>query len=320
MLKTKIKFLLGMMNREVSIIGGLAVVVVAVLAFGALYYKLDHKVDDGKSIGYIGNNSKNKNISRHAPIVDSNQFVVPEDAGKSGKVAIIVDNLDTAKSAVANVAKKNGGNVFKTFIAYSSDNIKNGSIVIQVPAYNFDSAFADLKKIGNQVVQESTEQIPLRNVPYAYPVPSERENNLGSETANDNVASGKKAEDEDQNVNNIPSSAPAEMPLYYSVAQDKGYIKVIFADYGKNESVKSGSANGLFFSSVSYFDFSEMLVVIAIKSIFLIVLLAVLIIIAKKIIKSFRKNKNKPAVHVVKQASKIGAKAVKTKKVVKRRI
>ncbi|HRY27936.1 MAG TPA: hypothetical protein P5323_02265 [Candidatus Moranbacteria bacterium] len=54
--------------------------------------------------------------------------------------------------------------------------------------------------------------------------------------------------------------------------------------------------------------------ILAIKSIFLITLLAILFVIVKRVIKNLRNKKNKPSVHVVKQAVKIRPRAIKKAK------
>lgn len=166
-----------------------------------------------------------------------NKFILPDDALKSGELAIVVSNLEAAKKAVADIAAKNSGNVYSTFISYASGNVKNGSIVVQVPVSNFDATFGDLKKVGNQIMQESTRQIPLRNN-YAVPmmgaagVTSSAQPSDGKTAASTNATSA---------VDARPEIAIYPNPIAYQQNQDKGYVRIVFVDYGVGS-----TANGNF--------------------------------------------------------------------------
>lgn len=261
-------------------------------------------------------------------------FVVPEDALKKGEIAIVVSDLESARKSVADIASNESGSIYATNIKYSSDKIKNGSIVVQVPMENFDSAFAGLKKIGNKVIQESTQQIPLRNY-YQYPMPlaaqEEVKNSSGENISDDNLSADVTDSDASAPVSQT-EIAPA-YPIISQPVQDKGYIKVIFVDYGKysyeGQRTMPGGIGGGIFGVSGYMGQnmrSNILLVIIIKSILLIVLIALLVVIFKKIFKNLRKEKvvqrkpqirlsqRKPIVHVVRQTPKTRSRTVRIAK------
>jgi hypothetical protein len=312
--KTKIMFLIGRTNKKTLVIGTMAIIIIAILGLGVLAacWKLKHFRS--------GDDVSTARSSMMAPY-DKNQFILPEDAAKSGEIAVIVDNLETAKSAVVDAATKNDGKIYSTLISYSSNKIKNGSMVVQVSSENFETAFGDLKKIGKQIVQESTQQISKHNFTYPYPLASGSaeltapSSQTSSNTASaDNIATDKKA------VSPAASSASIALPPYQPAVQDKGYIKVIFVDYTNgyvNNNYSGSHSNLVNMLGVGYVGQNmrnNIWVVLAIKSILLIVLLVILVIIAKKIIKNLRKTRNRPTVHVVKQASRSRAKATRTRR------
>ena len=121
-------------------------------------------------------------------------------------------------------------------------------------------------------------------------------------TVNSNVTNGAAA----------IAPAPTIMPIYPQIAQDKGYIKVIFADYGKsNDSAIAtvsktniGNMLGVGYRGQNMRD--NIWVVLAIKSIVLIVLIWVIIIIAMRIIVNLQKIKRskKSIAPIVKQVAK----------------
>lgn len=244
-------------------------------------------------------------LSSSRQINNQDQFVTPDDAVKSGELAVVVDNLENAKKAVSDIAAKNTGNVYSTFISYAAGNLKNGSIVVQVPAANFDAAFGDLKKIGKQLVQESTRQVPIRNI---YPMPlAASEKSVGKAVDEKAIA----ADDSSVASEVKPEIAIYPSPVQFQQPQDKGYIKIVFVDYGK------GSAAG-FATSAGQNQDNKLWVVFAIKLGMLIALLVILIIISKKILQNFRvifaARKARPTVHVVRQMPKTRARIVRIAK------
>ena len=303
--KTKRMFLCGRVNKKSIIIGAIVTILIIVLGIGVL--AANWKIDRYNNANL--NMARNGDITKHYPSSiqpnNGDEFVLPQDAAKSGEIAIVVNDLDSAKNNVQNIAVKNGGIVYDTFIAYASNKIKSGSIVIQIPKANFDATLSDLEKIGSQVVQESVRQIPAANqIIYPQPQPmaevSDNSGNVPKEnsTVNSNVTNGAAAVAADQNTNN-PTIAPAPtiMPIYPQIAQDKGYIKVIFADYGKsNDSAIAtvsktniGNILGVGYGGQNMRE--NIWVVLAIKSIVLIVLIWVIVIIARRIIVNLQKIK-----------------------------
>jgi hypothetical protein len=328
-------------SKKTIIIGSLAVIVIIILGLGVLaahwklkQLRLGSSPLSGKST-LVTEGSKNIRVYP-APDADSeSQFVIPQDAAKSGELALAVNDLEAARNAISAVATKNSGSIYATLISYASNNIKNGSIMIQVPVTNFDSAFSDLKKVGTQVVQESTKQIPSRvMMPYPYPLSVSAANSatVAAEKVDTTSPATSPATPAETNtgspaVSNSPASSVAPvpasiaMPIYYSQpAQDKGYIKIVFVDYGQTSYLNktgnpAGAASILGAGYTGQNMRNNLLVVLAVKSILLIVLIALLVILAKRIISNLKKlRKNKPVVHVVRQMPRNSAKAVRFKK------
>ncbi|EKE19687.1 MAG: hypothetical protein ACD_8C00124G0036 [uncultured bacterium] len=239
------------------------------------------------------------------------QFVLPQDALMSGEIAVVVGDLESAKKAVADSSTKNGGSVYATFISYASKNLKKGSMVVQIPAVNFDKTFAELKKIGTQVIQESTQKIPANN--FYYPMAA---------TAADASSSVSAQEDVDISEEDQSPEAKPEIAIYPAptqLAQDKGYIKIIFADYvtvGKrSEKNERGNFAGSFFgqgNSTSQNVKNNMFIVLGVKFIFLVASFGILFVLSKKIFKTLKDRKAKiTKIHVVRQMTKINKRVVK---------
>jgi hypothetical protein len=291
--KIKSFFLRGRANKKAVLIGAIVVFLILLIGFGIFVHWKIQRYSRLNNNGYAKMTRQHKMLAGGAGV-----FTMPQDAVKSGEIAIVVDDLDGTKNNIQNIATKNGGVVYSTFISYASDNIKNGSIVVQIPSVNFDTTFSDLKKMGKQVVQESIRQIPLRDSIVTYPP---------------QPMAGTSGENVDPTVENL-SIAPA--PLYQQVIQNKGYIKVVFADYGRNNTaVRTNVANmfGVGYMGQNLRD--NKWLVLAIKSIALIVLIALIVIIAKRIIVSLKKiKKSKPAAHTVKQVVKTRKRIIRVKK------
>lgn len=306
--KRKISFLSGIASKKIIVIGATAAILIIVLGVGALvvHWKIEKYTKDNLSMARKGQ------ITKYCPtsiqLDKGNQFVLPEDTAKSGEITIVVNDLDSAKNSVQNIATKNGGIVYNTFITYTPNDIKSGSIVVQTPITNFDVTFSDLKKIGSQVMQESSKQIHVRK-PIVYPQPQPMAEIPGSPAS------------ADQNVNDsVIAPVPTVMPIYPQIVQDKGYIKVIFADYEKRSdviaktaiktAVKTNIANMFGFENRGLNLRENVWVVLAIKSIVLIVLICIIVIIAKRIIINLQKiNRNRKT--VVKQITKNRKRVIK---------
>jgi hypothetical protein len=298
-METKNKcFIFDGRHKKVLIVAGLFVIfAIAIIAIGSVSWKMNqarnyawsNETDRGQMM------NKNKVInSVPVNVRDDQQFTLPEDAAKSGEIAFTIADLESAKKAVAEVAAKNGGNVYATYISYASSVSKNGSMVVQVPIGNFDLAFGSLKNIGSRIIQEKTSQIPVRNI---YPV--------GIATPMTTV---NKVDNGDAVKNQEPSVTSAMMPAYYpQTIQNKGYIRVIFADYGQNKvgSIMNRDEN---------FNASDQRLWIAVilKGILVIVLFVILILMLRKIFQNLRAGRKvKPTVHVVKQSSRASQRIVK---------
>lgn len=256
---------------------------------------------------------------------DSDQFNLPEDALKSGDLAVVVGDLEAAKKAVFEITKKNNGNAYKTFIAYASNNVKNGSIVVQVPAENFDGVFGELKKISSNVVQESTQQIAPRSY---YPMPLVAEDKDASEPASSEEIAPESQEQEVTTDSDSASTEKSEIAIYPSqnptgLKQDKAYIKVVFVDYGNapSESLMmnkrdADSANILGIGGFSGWDMrNNLLVIVGVKLIFLVAILGLLVVVFKKIFNRVKiRKENKKRIHIVRQMPKTRARIVRIQK------
>lgn len=325
--KSKKMFFSGRASKKAIAIGAIAITIVLVVVLGLGIMVAHLKLEKYASLNVARNGRIMKNYPNSINPDNGDEFVLPQDAAKSGEIAIIVNDLDNAKNSVQNIAVQNGGVAYSTFIAYASGNIKNGSIVVQIPNANFDATLSDIEKIGSQIVQESSRQIPMINpiiYPQAQPMIEASGNSVTvpkeNPTANSNVASEGTAVATDQGANNsVVAPAPILMPVYPQIVQDKGYIKVIFADYGvKNNAIfgttdKTNIENifGVGYGGQNMRD--NIWVVLATKSIVLIVLIIVIVIIAKRIIVNLReiKRNKKTVAPVVKQVVKNRRRAVK---------
>ena len=316
--KTKKMFLRGRVSKKAIIIGAIIAILIIVIGIGitAVHWKLEKY----SSLNATGNGHMMKNYSGFIQPDDGNGFIVPQDAAKSGKIAIIVNDLDSARNSVQNIATQNVGVVYSTFIAYASSNIKSGSIVVQIPTANFDKTFNDLKKIGSQIIQESSKQIPVIN-PIVYPMAENPSVSLSvpeeKSTINNNVTSEEGAVTVDHSIDNSTiAPAPTVMPIYPQIKQDKGYIEVIFADYGKMNSIAGTKTNienmfGIGYGGENMRD--NVWLVLAIKSIVLIVLIVFIVIISKRMIVNLQKIKQsgKSVAPIVKQVTKNRRRVIK---------
>lgn len=332
-----------MQNKKVVMVAGSMVFVVAIIAI--FIGTLGNRGMRAKSFGY----GKGRMMGRSAvtyptrPVEDKDQFIVPQDAAKSGELAIIVDDLEGARKKVAEIAAQNDGTVYATFISYKSNELRNGSMVVQVPDTNFDKAFENLKTAGQQIVQESTEQIEKRIV---YPMPAfGRAEDLApgedaeKTTAGDAQAGGdiavpalKEEPGASQSSPEAQGAAQPQIAIYpqpLNQTQDKGYIRLVFAEYGAGKSIgaiKNQAPIGMMlFSSEGQNAPKAIWIGLGIKLLLLIVLISLLVFILRKIFHNLRrhrtsvKEKNrtrmaekKSVVHVVRQAPR--ARIVNTKR------
>lgn len=293
---------------------------IAALSVAIIGWKMHEGIARNNSIyggnfgrGQMMNNRGNYIMPSIAPGIE-NKFVLPGDALKSGELAIVVNNLDAAKQAVSDIAVKGDGEIYETFIAYTSNNVKNGSIVVQVPAEKFETAFGELKKVGSQVVQEKTTKIAPINY---YPVPmTAEEKPVASDSVESDAPAAITLESEDA------KAEIATFPTSAQQVQDKGYIKVVFVDYGaivnnrKTTEQQGAAGNILGIGDPAKQDMrNNLLVIVGVKLIFIVAILGLLFAIFKKIFHRIKRRKeNKKVVHVVRQMPKARTRVVRIAK------
>ncbi|NTV41599.1 MAG: DUF4349 domain-containing protein [Candidatus Moranbacteria bacterium] len=245
---------------------------------------------------------------------DYNQFIIPEDAAENGELSIGVDNLDEARKKVSVIAQGNGGSVYSTNITYSSNSIKKGVIVLQVPAQQFAKTFEALKAISSQVFKETTQKINSRNI--AYPVPMSQESSDAVKSSDDASEQAVPAEVSSVDPKSDSTVSSSIYPGYYpQPVQDKGYIKVSFANYNKPNLSDIGNKKEL---EISQSLINRFWFVMAIKMTFLILLFALLILLIIRIFKVSRKPKTKKTVEeaksvITRQSPKSRKRVVKIK-------
>ena len=273
---------------------------IAVLSIAAAGWKM-HERRSGINfgIGSDGSGMMNRGGGFYpSPKID-NQFIIPEDAAKSGELAIMVNDLEAAKKVVSTVAAKNGGNIYSTAISYTGSKLKNGSIVVQVPVEKFDVTFANLKTVGSKIIKESTQQIAPRN---AYIMPM---------AAQEKVVADQDSVSSDSATSSIE---PMIYPAPQQVSQNKGYIRVIFADYGKSN-IAGNIANDNNFLQGS----RGLWVALGAKILLLLVLFVLLIVMLKRIFRNLRaaraaKKTKTHHVHIVRQMPKTQKRVVRIAK------
>lgn len=236
------------------------------------------------------------------PSNQNNDFVLPLDAAKSGELAVIVDDLDGAKNKISEIALQNDGEIYATHISYSSSEVKNGLIVLRMPADKFENAFSTLRSSGFKVVQESSRKVQPTLV---YPL---NQNVAAGEQikAQESQSSEEKADSGASNAQSEPSQGSPEaqgglQPEKVISAQaqiqtqDKGYIKVVLADYGKSGNfglAASQNRSGMMFFQSQPQNFSKVMWIgLAIKMIVLIAMFVLLVVVSIRMIVSFRKHR-----------------------------
>ena len=277
---------------------------IAVLSIAAAGWKM-HERRSGVNfgIGYDGSGMMNRGGGFYPSPKIENQFIIPEDAAKSGELALAVNDLEIAKKTVSSVATKNGGNIYSTSISYAGNKLRNGSIVVQVPMENFDVTFAALKTVGNKIIKESTQQIPMRTY---YPM-------AASISAQEKPVADQDASSSDS-VISTSSIEPMIYPAPQQVSQNKGYIKVIFADYGDRKIAgnMAGNNNVLQGNRGLWVAFGA-------KLLLLLVLFVLLIVMLKRIFRNLRearaaKKAKTHHVHIVRQMPKTRQRVVRIAK------
>lgn len=75
---------------------------------------------------------------------------------KTGNLNLKVEKAETAAESIANIAKLNKGEISNSYFSESSRGTKSGFVTVRVPYKNFDTAFAEIKKVATQVVSEDS--------------------------------------------------------------------------------------------------------------------------------------------------------------------
>jgi uncharacterized membrane protein len=279
-----------MQNKKVILIAGGAIFVISVAAIIIGLFSVHEKLgryEFGYQNGMMNRSGAAIALPNFAS--EKNRFVVPGDGAKNGELAIVVNDLDSAKQKIQDIAIQSGGRIYATYIAYASSDLKNGSIVIQMPRENFEKVFADLKKSGFQVIEESTQEIETRTFyPMATPAANVQEaaDTVGAESgANGAAATSTVSPSEPQGAIE-PQIAIYPQPQNF--AQNKGYIRVVMAVSGAariGSIVRNdGSIENQYFAKGTS---KHLLAGLFLKVLMLVVLVGLLIFMLKKIFHAF---------------------------------
>ncbi len=107
-----------------------------------------------KSRGELGVAVAQSPTSNVAPVDDGS--ATEKKVIKNGNISLKVEKAETALEDVTKIAKENEGEVFSSSFSENSRNVKSGHVTVKVPVANFDKTFQELKKVGTQVLREST--------------------------------------------------------------------------------------------------------------------------------------------------------------------
>ncbi len=91
-----------------------------------------------------------------SPEPDSSPVLADKKIIKNGSLGLKVSSVDQAAEDVANVAKKNNGEVFSSNLRQSSTKLKSGTVTVKVPVEKFENTLSEIKKIAVLVLNEST--------------------------------------------------------------------------------------------------------------------------------------------------------------------
>jgi len=309
----------GSHKRKIVIIIVAVLLALAVLAIVACAKKVHNERNFAGGPCVAGQTFANGNMPGRCgsiipvPTPSPDQFITPADAVEKGELTVIAGNADNVKQAVDAVAQKNSGSVFSTDISYAPGGAVSGSIVVQVPAGQFDAVFNELKTVGGRVVRESTEMIPQNNI--VYPMSEQAQ---GAPTP-----SAAATNSPDQNATGAGSAAGAQpniviaRPILPS-AQDKGYIKVSFVENGGAFIGGRMQANGNG-AMLDGNDFAQILGRNLLKGSFLILLIAIVLWFIRKVKNDAQKvQRKRTSIPAIKKATVKHA-VVKRSKVVRKR-
>jgi len=104
-----------------------------------------------QSIGYGERSLKAiDSVAMESPVAPDQKII------RVGSLDLKVSSIDDASEKISQIAKSNEGEIFSSNFYQSGKNVKSGTIEVKVPVGNFEKTFAELKKIANLVVREST--------------------------------------------------------------------------------------------------------------------------------------------------------------------
>ena len=91
-----------------------------------------------------------ESVAPESPVAPDQKII------RVGSLDLKVSSIDDASEKISQIAKNNEGEIFSSNFYQSGKNVKSGTIEVKVPVGNFEKTFAELKKIANLVVREST--------------------------------------------------------------------------------------------------------------------------------------------------------------------
>lgn len=276
------------MNKKVIIFSGVLLSVIALVSIVIGVFSMHQKLS-WREEGRV-KMMRQRNMMYFVPQSgdEKNQFTVPQDAARTAEIAMVVGNLENVKKNIAALANENGGNIHASYVSYTSNDIKNGSMVIQIPENNFDKTFAALHSLGLQIVEESTQKVER---PVYYPM-----QNIGPQDLEKTQLSEQQAEKNSANASgsSLEAQGSPEAPkAIFPQPRNNAYIRVIFVDYGypDNASVQRnyGYFNMMNGEGTSITMSKKLIIALAIKILLLAALIGVLIHLFRRNFHALRK-------------------------------
>jgi hypothetical protein len=300
----------GRHKRKIVIIILAVVLAFAVLAIAACAKKIREERNFSTATCTSGLDMRNgMTIGKCGPRDVVDPFYPPADAAKKGELTVIAADSNHVTQAVTDIAAKSSGAIMSTKISYAANGIKQGAIVIQISADKFESVFGDLRAMGARVLSETTEIIPQNNI--VYPM---------SATVQNAPADGQQDQNTSENESPATGTAVAQPTIYPPFSrnvQDKGYIRILFSDNGKNWGDGMARTRTI---TINSDDFVLILGHNLLKGSLLILLIAILLWFVKKLNEIKAKTPVKKT--TIPASKKVAVKktiAVKRSKVVRRR-
>lgn len=91
-----------------------------------------------------------ESVALESPVAPDQKII------RVGSLDLKVGSIDDASEKISQIAKSNEGEIFSSNFYQSGKNVKSGTIEVKVPVGSFEKTFAEIKKIANLVVREST--------------------------------------------------------------------------------------------------------------------------------------------------------------------